>query len=163
MISIHHEIDFPYQLADECCKRGYLGILQFLEDCGLNLRPNPRPGWDLHITAVEHGHVGILEFLFKRGFSVNSHAGRRRISPLQRAFESPHMDPEKRKEMVRFLLEAGADPNYTDEGGYTAMDIATGMESKGFRELVGLLLEAGFDLGKLNRWGEDYSALVARM
>jgi len=25
------------------------------------------------------------------------------------------------------------------------------------------LIEAGFDLGKLNRWGEDYLALVARM
>ncbi|CAM6003112.1 unnamed protein product [Sphagnum balticum] len=114
VISIHHEIDFPHQLADECCKRGYLGILQFLEDCGLNLRPNPRLAWDLHITAVEHGHVG-------------------------------------------------ADPNYTDKGGYTAMDIATGMESKGSREVVQLLIEAGFDLGKLNRWGEDYVALVARM
>jgi serine/threonine protein kinase/ankyrin repeat protein len=163
VISIHHEIDFPYQLAYECCKMGYLGILQFLEDCGLNLRPNPRLAWDLHITAVEHGHVGIVEFLFKRGFSVNSYAGDRCISPLQRACESPHMDPRKRKEMVLFLLEAGADPNYTDQGGYTAMDIAAGMESKGSREVVQLLIEAGFDLGKLNRWGEDYLALVARM
>jgi len=25
VISIHHEIDFPHQLADECCKRGILG------------------------------------------------------------------------------------------------------------------------------------------
>jgi ankyrin repeat protein len=164
VISIHHEIDFPHELADECCKRGYLGILQFLEDCGLNLRPNLTLAWDLHITAVEHGHVGIVEFLFKRGFSVNSpDASHRGISPLQRACESPHMDPRKRKEMVILLLKAGADPNYTDKGGYTAMDIASGMESKGSRELVRLLIEAGFDLGKLNRWGEDYLALVARM
>ncbi|CAK9867007.1 unnamed protein product [Sphagnum jensenii] len=164
VISIYHEIDFPHQLADECCKRGYLGILQFLEDCGLNLRPNPTLKWDLHISAVEHGHVGIVEFLFKRGFSVNSpDAGSRGLSPLQRACESPYMDPGKRKEMVLFLLKAGADPNYTDKGGYTAMDIASGMESKGSRELVRLLIEAGFDLGKRNLWGEDYLTLVARM
>ncbi|KAH9540678.1 hypothetical protein CY35_14G018300 [Sphagnum magellanicum] len=164
VISIHHEIDFPHQLADECCKRGYLGILQFLEDCGLNLRPNPTLTWDLHITAVDHGHVGIVEFLFKRGFSVNSpDTSHRGISPLQCACESPHMDPRKRKEMVIFLLKAGADPNYTDKGGYTAMDIASGMKSKGSRELVRLLIEAGFDLGKRNCWGEDYLTLVARM
>jgi ankyrin repeat protein len=164
VISIYHEIDFPHELADECCKQGYLGILQFLEDCGLNLRPNPTLKWDLHNSAVEHGHVGIVEFLFKRGFSVNSpDATSRGLSPLQRACESPYMDPGKRKEMVLFLLKAGADPNYTDKGGYTAMDIASGMESKGSRELVRLLIEAGFDLGKRNRWGEDYLTLVARM
>jgi hypothetical protein len=164
VISIHHTIEFPHELADECCKTGYLGILQFLEDCGLNLRPNPTLTWDLHKTAVDHGHIGILEFLFKRGFSVNSpDTSPRGLSPLQRACESPHMDPRKRNEMVLFLLKAGADPNYTDKGGYTAMDIASGRESKGSRELVQLLIEAGFDLGKRNRWGEDYLTLVARM
>jgi ankyrin repeat protein len=51
-----------------------------------------------------------------------------------------------------FVLKAGANPNYTNKGGYTAMDIASGLESKGSRELVGLLLEAGFNLGKMDQW-----------
>jgi hypothetical protein len=164
VISIHHKIDFPYELADACCKRGYLGILQFLEDCGLSLRTNPSQRRDLHMIAVENGHVDIAEFLFKRGFSVNSPGflfmG---ISPLECACGSSFMDPRTRKEMVVFLLKAGADPNYMDKGGYTVMDIASGMESKGSKEVVRLLIEAGFDLGKRNRWGEDYSTLVARM
>ncbi|CAM6014155.1 unnamed protein product [Sphagnum balticum] len=50
----------------------------------------------------------------------------------------------------------GANPNYTNKGGYTAMDIASGLEGKGSRELVGLLLEAGFNLGKMDQLGEDY-------
>jgi len=164
VISIHHKIDFPYELAAACCKRGYLGILQFLEDCGLSLRTNPSQRRDLHMIAVENGHVDIAEFLFKRGFSVNSPGfSFMGISPLECACGSPFMDPRTRKEMVVFLLKAGADPNYMDKGGYTVMDIASGMESKGSREVVRLLIEAGFDLGKRNRWGEDYSTLVARM
>jgi hypothetical protein len=61
--------------------------------------------------------------------------------------------------MVVFVLKAGANPNYTKMGSYTAMDIASGLEGKGSRELVGLLLEAGFNLGKMDHGGEDYLAL----
>jgi ankyrin repeat protein len=112
VISIHYNIDFPHELSVECCKRGYLGILQFLEDCGLNLSPNPQVPWDLHITAVQYGHVNVADFLLRRGFSVNSSDGSSAgWSPLQRACQSPHMDPRK-KEMVSFLLKKGADPNW---------------------------------------------------
>ncbi len=69
----------------------------------------------------------------------------------------------KKKEMVSFLLKKGADPNYTSNGGYTSMDIASGLQTKGSRELVKLLLQAGFNMGKKNHWGEDYSNMVTRM
>ncbi len=80
-------------------------------------------------------------------------------SPLQCACASPYMDPRQNKEMVVFILKAGANPNYTNNGGYTAMDIASGLESKGSRELVRLLLEADVHLGKMDQWGEDYLTL----
>ncbi|CAM6027232.1 unnamed protein product, partial [Sphagnum balticum] len=125
VISIHYNIDFPHELSVECCKRGYFRILQFLEDCGLNLSPNPQVLWDLHITAVQYGHINVADFLLQRGFSVNSSDGSSAgWSPLQWACESSHMDPRKKKEMVSFLLKKGADPNYTSNGGYTSMDIA---------------------------------------
>ncbi len=164
MISIHYNIDFPHELSVECCKRGYLGILQFLEDCGLNLSPNPQVLWDLPITAVQYGHINVADFLLQRGFSVNSSDGSSAgWSPLQRVCQSPHMDPRKKKEMVSFLLKKSADPNYTSNGGYTSMDIASGLQTKGSRELVKLLLQAGFNMGKKNHWGEDYSNMVTRM
>jgi hypothetical protein len=164
VISIHYNIDFPHELSVECCKRGYLGILQFLEDCGLNLSPNPQVRWDVHITAVQYGHINVADFLLQRGFSVNSSDGSSAgWSPLQWACQSSHMDPRKKKEMVSFLLKKGADPNYTSNGGYTSMDIASGLQTKGSRELVKLLLQAGFNVGKKNRWGEDYSSMVTRM
>jgi hypothetical protein len=53
--------------------------------------------------------------------------------------------------MVVFILKAGVNPNYTNKGGYTAMDIASGLEGKGSREQVRLLLEAGFNLGKMDQ------------
>jgi len=105
VISIHYNIDFPHELSVECCKRGYLGILQFLEDCGLNFSPNPQVLWDPHITAVQYGHINVADFLLQRGFSVNSSDGSSAgWSPLQWACQSPHMDPRKKKEMVSFLL-----------------------------------------------------------
>jgi ankyrin repeat protein len=70
---------------------------------------------------------------------------------------------QKKKEMLSFLLKKGADPNYTSNGGYTSMDIASGLQTKGSRELVKLLLQAGFNIGKKNHWGEDYSSMVTRM
>jgi hypothetical protein len=42
--------------------------------------------------------------------------------------------------------------------GYTSVDIASGLQSKVSRELIKLLLQDGFNLGKKNRWGEDYQA-----
>ncbi len=73
------------------------------------------------------------------------------------------MDPRKKKEMVSFLLKKDADPNYTRNGGYTSMDITSGLQTKDSRKLVKLLLQAGFDLGKKNHLSEDYSSMVTRM
>ena len=168
MISLHFQIEFPWALAEECCRKGYLGILQFLEDCGLDLnlykemsnavgnRINP-----LLNQAAFFGHVDVARYLVERGHSVNSKFllfGS--TTPLQRACESPTL--MHKKEMVAFLLNAGADPNYRDEFGYTAMDRASGSDSYG-RELVRLLLEAGFDCGLKDRWGEDYLDHIARI
>jgi hypothetical protein len=46
-----------------------------------------------------------------------------------------------------------------DKGGYTPMDIVSGLPSKSSRELVRLLLEASFNLRERNCCGEDYLIL----
>ncbi len=56
-------------------------------------------------------------------------------SPLQCACASPYMDPRQNKEMVVFILKAGANPNYTNKGGYTAMDIAKWVGKQGFQRI----------------------------
>jgi ankyrin repeat protein len=45
------------------------------------------------------------------------------------------MDPRQNKEMVVFILKAGANPNYTNKGGYTAMDIAKWVGKQGFQRI----------------------------
>ncbi|KAJ7543680.1 hypothetical protein O6H91_09G048200 [Diphasiastrum complanatum] len=145
-----------------------MGILQFLEDCELDLNHikadsgngSEEPSSSLLHTAAYHGHVKIAKYLLERGFSVNSSYCFLGSSPLQRACESSVS--MQKKDMVTLLLEAGADPNHKNRGSYTAMGIASGLTSKGARELVQLLVGAGFDLGKRDRWGDDYLSLVTR-
>lgn len=81
-------------------------------------------------------------------------------SPLQCACASPYMDPRQNKEMVVFILKAGANPNIIQIRVATQQwTLQSGLESKGSRELVRLLLEADFNLGKMDQWGEDYLTL----
>jgi serine/threonine protein kinase len=172
VISLHFHIEFPAQLAEACCEKGYLGILQFLEEyCGLDLNLLKENGGGgiqyssgslLH-TAAFYGHVNIARFLLKRGYSVNSSFHYLGCSPLHRACESQVLKHNNEFQMVALLLNAEADPNYRDEGGYTAMDRVYGDTSKGSRDLVRLLLEAGFDCGQKNRWGEDYMDIISQI
>ena len=62
-------------------------------------------------------------------------------------FDASH---EGRIDIVRELLEAGADPNIKNEDGETALIIAS---SLGHYEIVKLLLEAGVDINIQNSYG----------
>ena len=57
-------------------------------------------------------------------------------------------------EIVRLLIEAGADPDFRPEGGMTPLMCAA---SRGYAEVVGLLLDAGAD--KDLKDGNDHTAL----
>lgn len=173
VISLHFQIEFPSFLAEQCCKKGYLGILQFLEGCGLDLNLFRENTGDyllydrslLH-TAAYYWQVQVADYLIREwNYPMNSSFeplfG---SSPLQFAVNgSEIMELTQKIEMVKLLLKAGADPNYRDRGGYTAMDQVCGGPRKGARKLVELLLEAGFDCGQRDRWGEDYVDHIARM
>ncbi len=47
---------------------GYLEILQFPEDCGLNLSPDPKLQQDLHCSTVVHGHENVAFLVLNEGF-----------------------------------------------------------------------------------------------
>ena len=155
-------------LAALCCENGYLGILQFLEDCGLDLsllknEPGVRSNQTsslLHIAA-QYGHVNVVKLLLNRGFPIDSSVDWCKDSPLLRVFESSRSI--HKKEMVAFLLDEGADPNYTNKMGYKAMDMVNGPPYKGVRDMVWLLLEAGFDIGGKDPWGNDYMDTLTKI
>lgn len=174
VISIHFQIGYPLVLARQCCEKGYLGVLQFLEDsCRLDLSELRRRGeqpsstrYDslLH-TAAYFGQVDVAKFLIvERGFGVNKVVNPGRWnSPLQDAIVTERSRGKNKKAMVKLLLERGADPNYKNFFGYTAMDQVDTPPYEETRGIIRLLLEAGYESGNKDRWGEDCLDLVTKL
>lgn len=116
----------------------------------------------LHSAAYD-GKVHIVNYLLKRGFPVDLtikdwYNG---STALFRACVSRVISREQKEAMARTLLEAGANPNHKNAGGYTAMDVVLG-SSDGWRHLFHLLVQGGFNLGDLNHAGESYMSLALR-
>jgi len=166
VISMHFALDNPYGLALDCCRKGYVGVLKFYEDCGLDLdaiRDNEDRHSILHF-AVDHAHIDMVKYLLERGFLVDSTNWIMGETPLQHACSRrPDASRTKRlhqMDIASLLREKGADPNYVNQGGYTAMDQAMDFNDK---QMIRFLVDHGFDLGQKNRYGEDYMTRIANI
>ena len=71
-----------------------------------------------------NGRVGAVQLLMSRGVDINLKNGKDGLTPLWEAA----MD--NRIEMMKVLLENGADPNIADRTGRTPIRVASGQEAK---------------------------------
>ena len=69
------------------------------------------------LQAVAAGRVNLIDALVRHGAALD-HADSRDMTPLMKAAENGHID------VVRALLELGADPHMVDRRGQTAKTIA---------------------------------------
>lgn len=89
--------------------------------------------------ASEKGHVDIVrELLEKTDINVN-HTNFVGWTPLLEAIVLNDGGP-KQQEIVRLLLEYGANPHMTDKYGKTPLELA---QEKGYSEIATLLIKAG--------------------
>ncbi len=75
------------------------------------------PNWAL-IAAAEANQIETARALLASGANVEGASQRSYIHPLWKAAKRGHV------EMVKILLEHGADPSATDNAGTTALDYA---------------------------------------
>jgi ankyrin repeat protein len=92
--------------------------------------------------ACFFGHVDAARLLLERGADVNALSRNEHIqtAAIHAAAAGEGKDEEVRYELVRLVLDHGADPNLPQGGGFRAIDAA---RQNGDRRVEELLLERG--------------------
>lgn len=100
--------------------------------------------------AAFFGYPEILELLIRRGAAVDVPSrNAMQVRPIHSAAACAHAD--KALQLARLVLEAGADPNAVQQGGYTALHAAA---SSGNLALIALLRKHGADPRIANERGQ---------
>jgi ankyrin repeat protein len=95
-----------------------------------------KKGIPLLCIAARNGHLNTVEFLLRSGAKVDILADDRGSTPLIDTAMGRH------KEVIKILIEAGADVNVKNRDGQTALIIVVGA---GDVEIVEMLVKAGAD------------------
>jgi uncharacterized protein len=117
---------------------GFNEVLRLTLDAGADVASTNRYGGTALIPASEHGHVETVQILIAAGVPVN-HVNNLGWTAMQEAILLNNGGP-RQQEVVRLLLEAGADPNIRDPEGRTALQNA---ERLGFAEIAALIRGRG--------------------
>ena len=96
-------------------------------------------GYTPLMLAAHLGHLELVELLIARGAELDANsANAMQVAPLHSA--AAHPDPAQAALVSRTLLDAGADPNSQQRGGYTALHEAVLQQNYALAET---LLEFG--------------------
>jgi len=114
---------------------GLLDILRIANEAGADPALTNRYGGIAIIPACERGHVEVVRYLLEESDVDVDHVNRLGWTALLEAIILSDGGAAHR-EIVRMLLEAGADPDLADGDGVTPLAHA---RSRGFDEIVALL------------------------
>jgi len=106
---------------DFAASSGNVEVMKYLKSRGWLERCRKQqadPCLPLHAAADEGAGTSMLGFLIAEGFSVNER-GPLLMSPMIMAAEKGHL------EAVKYLCEAGADPNAKNQEGTNALQLAS--------------------------------------
>ncbi|XP_077999520.1 ankyrin repeat domain-containing protein 17-like isoform X2 [Glandiceps talaboti] len=116
------------------CNAGHEDTVRLLLDHGANLEDVNENGHTPLMEASSAGHVIVSKLLIERGAQINAHSGEFKESALTLACYKGHL------EMVKLLLEAGADHEHKTDEMHTALMEAA---MDGHVEVAKLLLDHG--------------------
>jgi len=113
---------------------GFNEVLQLTLAAGADVASTNRYGGTALIPASEHGHVETVKILIAAGVPVN-HVNNLGWTAMQEAILL-NDGGRRQQEVVRLLLQAGADPDIRDPEGRTALQNAERLGFTGIAELI---------------------------
>lgn len=113
---------------------GFEDVVQELLEAGANVEQHNENGHTPLMESASAGHVGVARILLRAGAGINTHSNEFKESALTLACYKGHL------EMVKFLLEAGADQEHKTDEMHTALMEAS---MDGHVEVARLLLDSG--------------------
>jgi len=116
------------------CAGGHEEVVTLLLEANANVEDHNENGHTPLMEAASAGHVGVAKILLSHGAGINTHSNEFKESALTLACYKGHL------EMVRFLLEAGADQEHKTDEMHTALMEAS---MDGHVEVARLLLDSG--------------------
>ncbi|KAL0275144.1 UNVERIFIED_CONTAM: hypothetical protein PYX00_003100 [Menopon gallinae] len=116
------------------CSGGHEAVVRVLLNHAANIEDHNENGHTPLMEAASAGHVGVAKILLEYGAGINTHSNEFKESALTLACYKGHLD------MVRFLLEAGADQEHKTDEMHTALMEAS---MDGHVEVARLLLDSG--------------------
>ena len=139
----------PLQQVSQSMREGYLDIMRFLLDHGANWDSRDNHGNTILHFAASEGHLETARLLLERGADINSQ-NKEGLTPLQQASRDTRRGYLGIVDIVRFLLDHGANVDARDNCGNTALHFAV---SEGLLETAHLLLKQGADVNSQNNVG----------
>lgn len=97
------------------CAGGHQDVVRYLLENGANVEDHNENGHTPLMEAASAGHVALARILLAHGAGINTHSNEFKESALTLACYKGHLD------MVRFLLEAGADQEHKTDEMHTAL------------------------------------------
>jgi hypothetical protein len=113
---------------------GFNDVLRLTLAAGADVASTNRYGGTALIPASEHGHVETVHLLIAAGVPVN-HVNNLGWTAMQEAILLNNGGP-RQQDVVRLLLEAGADPDIRDPEGRTALQNADRLGFAGIAALI---------------------------
>ncbi|EER13400.1 ankyrin repeat domain containing protein [Perkinsus marinus ATCC 50983] len=121
---------------------GHPGAVELLVEEGVNLNAEDTLGWSALHWAAYKGHSNIVDLLLEHGANTTKLTTREGASPLICAVARQDCDSTARLEIIRALLEHGAQPNGQDGDGETPLHFAVSFLEY---DVAQVLLENGAD------------------